>query len=132
MRQKQSRHEDQGQSKGNIADPSQFLPGLCRYLIGQEIQHHRGPAGIAAPAPPEDQGAEYLCHSVMDRRGFEDACKEIIPEAFDLHIFPADQTKINQHIQADKQLDDAPGMPVFSDIQENSQRDGASDITEVK
>ena len=68
----------------------------------------------------------------MDGRRFEDTGEQIVPEPFDLHILHADQSQVDQHIQADQQLYDAAGMFVFSDEQEGPQRDRTADITEVK
>jgi hypothetical protein len=68
----------------------------------------------------------------MDGGCLKDAGEQVIPEAFDLHILPADQAKIHQHIQSDQQLDDAPRILIFLDIQEDSERDGAPDVAEVE
>ena len=68
----------------------------------------------------------------MDRRCFEDTCEQIIPETFDLHILPADQPQIDQHIQTHEKLNNAPGILVIPDIQKHPQCDGTSDVAEVE
>ena len=68
----------------------------------------------------------------MDGCRLKHTCKEIIPESFDLHIFIADQPEINKHVQTDKQLDNAPGVFVFFDEQENTQWNGYADIAEIE
>ena len=68
----------------------------------------------------------------MDGRGLEHAREQIIPEALDLHVFAADQSEIDEHVQADKQLNDAPGMSVLPDEQEDAQRNGQADVAEIE
>ena len=132
MRKEQRRDEDQRQGKGDIPDPSQFLTRRGGYFPGKKIQHHRRPAGIAAPAASEQEGPEDLCHRIMDRRGLKNTGEQVIPEALELHIFIADKTEIDQHIQAYKQLDDTSGMRVFPDVQKHAQSNGTSDVAEVE
>ena len=132
MCEKQRGDKDQGRRKGDISDPFQLFSWLFRHFVRKKIQHHRRPAGIAAPAASEDQRAEDFCHCVVDRCGFKHTCEQVVPEALDLHIFAADQPKIDQHIQPDKQLDDAPGMFVVSDKKEHAQGDRAAYVAEIK
>jgi hypothetical protein len=68
----------------------------------------------------------------MNRRRLEDAREQVIPETLDLHIFPTDQAKIDQHIQTDEQLYDAPGVRIIPDKEKHPQRHGTPDIAEVK
>ena len=132
MRQKQRTDEDERSGESDIPDPSDFPAGLFRDFVGQEIQDHRRPARIAAPSAPEDQRSEDLGYGVMNRRRLEDAREQVIPETLDLHIFLADQTKIDQHIKTDEQLYDAPRVRIILDKEKHPQRHGTSDITEVE
>ena len=50
-----------------VPDPANSFSRLCRKLVRQEIQYHRCPTGISAPASSKEQRPEYLCNSVMDR-----------------------------------------------------------------
>ena len=68
---------------------------------------------------------------VVDRCRFKHPREQVIPEAFDLHVFPADQAEINQHIQADQHLYNSSCVFVFANKQEQSERDGKPDIAEV-
>ena len=43
-----------------------------------------------------------------------------------------DEPQVNQHIQANQQLNDTPCMLVFSDKQKDTQRNGQPDVAEVK
>ena len=116
----------------NIPDPPQLLSRLLWHLVRQEIQHHGRPAGISAPSASENQRPEYLCYGIMDGCRLKYTCEEIVPESLDLHVFVTNQAEIDQHVQTDKQLNDAPGMPVFFDEQEDAQRNGHADIAEIE
>ena len=131
-RKKQGRYKDKGQGKSDIPDPADLSPLSCRNLIGQKIQHHGCPAGIAAPSPSEDKRSEDLCDSVMDGRRFKYARKKIVPEALDLHVLPAEQAEIDQHVQTYQQLDDTSGISVFQIEQKNSKRYRRSYICKIK
>ena len=132
MRKEQCCNKYERGGKGDIPDPPQLPPRLLWHFIGQEIQHHGRPTGISAPSAPEYQRSEYLGHGIMDGGCLKHACEQIIPEALDLHVFVADQSKIDKHIQTDKQLNNAPGMPVFFDKQEDAQRNGQTNVAEIE
>ena len=56
LHQKQPGHQCQRQREHHIAQSAQFFfSRLLRLFVGKEIQHHRRPAGVAAPAAPEQQ-----------------------------------------------------------------------------
>lgn len=132
MRQKQRTDKKERCGESDIPDPTDFPAGLFRDFVGQEIQDHRRPARIAAPSAPEDQRSEDLGYGVMNRRCLEDAREQVIPEALDLHVFPTDQAEIDQHIQTDEQLYDAPGVRIIPDKEKHPQGHGTPDIAEVK
>lgn len=78
LHQKQSGHQRKRQSKHHIAQkPKFFLSGLLRLLVGQKVQHHGCPAGISAPATPEQQRTEDLRHGVVDGRRFKNTEEQI-------------------------------------------------------
>ena len=109
--QEQAGHQCQRQCEHHIAKNAQlFLSRLLRLLVGQKIQHHRRPAGVAAPAAPEQQRAEYLCYGIVDGRRFKNAEKQIVPEPFKLHILAGDHAEIQQHIAAHRQLHEVTGI----------------------
>ena len=130
--QEQRRHKDKRRREYEIPYPSDALSWLLGRLVGQKVQHHRGPAGITAPSPPEQQRPENLSHRIVDRRRFKHAGKQVIPEPFDLHILPADQPQIHQHIQPHQELHRLPRVPVIAGVQEHSQRQRNPDVTEVE
>lgn len=68
----------------------------------------------------------------MDGCSLIHACEQIISEFLDLHVFVTDQSKIDKHIQTDKQLNNAPGVPVFFDKQKDAQRDGQANVAEIE
>ena len=68
----------------------------------------------------------------MDRCRLKYTCEEIVPESLDLHVFIADQSEIDKHVQTDKQLNNAPGMLIFFDKQEDAQWNGYTDIAEIE
>ena len=88
--------------------------------------------GIAAPASAKQQWTEDFRHSVVDRRSLKNADEQIVPKTFDLHILPANQAKVDQHIQTDQKLHNATGVPVLFYKQKHAQRNGAADIAEIK
>ena len=69
---------------------------FLRLLMGQKIQHHRRPAGVATPAAPKQQRVEYFRHRVVDGRRLKNAEKQVVPEALDLHILTRDHAEIWQ------------------------------------
>ena len=80
-----------------VAEDAQFfLARLLRLLMGQKIQHHRRPAGVATPAAPKQQRVEYFRHRVVDGRRLKNAEKQVVPEALDLHILTRDHAEIWQ------------------------------------
>ena len=58
--------------------------------------------------------------------------EQIVPEAFDLHIFITDQPEIDQHIKPYKQLNYTPGVLVFLYEQEYPKGYGQSNIAEIE
>ncbi len=130
--QKQRGNENKRSSKCDIPDPSDLFTGILRDLIRKKIEHHGRPTGISAPSPSEQQRAEYFGDCIMDRRRFKYSGEKIIPEALYLHILITDKSKIDQHVKADQQLHDAPGIFIFPDEQEYPQRYGQADIAEIE
>ena len=68
----------------------------------------------------------------MDGGRLKHAREQIVPKSFDLHVFVTDQSEVDQHIQANEQLNNAPGMLVLSDKEEHAQRNGQTDVAEIK
>ena len=118
--------------KDYVPDKADLLPWLLGDFIWQKVQHHRRPAGVAAPASAKQQRAKDLRHSVVNRRSLKNTGEQIVPKAFDLHILSANQTKVDQHIQTDQKLDNTTGVPVFFYEQEHAQRNSATDVAEIK
>lgn len=129
---KEARHKQEGKRKYDVTDEAQFPARRLRDFIRQKIQHHRRPAGVPAPAAPEDQRPENLRHSVMDRRRLKNAGKQVVPKALDLHILIADQSEIYQHIQAHKKLYDPPSVLVAPQKQEDPKSQRTTYVTEIQ
>ena len=84
LHQKEPGHQRQRQKKHHIAKDAQlFFSWLLRLIVGQKVQHHSCPAGVAAPATPKKQRSENLCNRVVDSCCFENAEKQVVPEPFD-------------------------------------------------
>ena len=132
MRQEQCRDKDQRQGKGDVADEAELFARNLRCLVRQQVEDHRRPAGIAAPAASEDQRAEDLGDGIVDGRRFKDAGEQIVPKALDLHVFVADQTEIDQHIAAHRELYESPRVFPTGNIQCQSDRDTDADVGEVE
>ena len=88
--QKQGGDEAKGGGEDDIAYPPNAFSGPGGGLVGQEIQHHGGPAGIAAPAPPENQRPKDFGNGIVNGGSGEAAAEQIVPKALQLHVFPAD------------------------------------------
>ena len=132
MCQEQGADEKERQPKGDIPDPPPAFPWLLWNLIRQEIQNHRSPAGITAPSPPEDERAKNLRHRVVDGCRFKDACKEVVPESLNLHIFIAEQSEIDQHIGPYQKLGHSAGMFELDPEQKEPDCQRCPDIAEIK
>ena len=133
LHQKQPGHQRQRQKKHHIAKEAQlFFSWLLRLIVGQKVQHHSCPAGVAAPATPKKQRSENLCNRVVDSCCFENAEKQVVPEPFDLHIFTGNHAKVQQHIAAHCQLDEMPGIPFPGGKQCRSKPKAGSDVAEIQ
>ena len=131
--QEQAGHQCQRQCEHHIAKNAQlFLSRLLRLLVGQKIQHHRRPAGVAAPAAPEQQRAEYLCYGIVDGRRFKNAEKQIVPEALDLHILAGDHAEIQQHIAAHRQLHEVTGISLPGGEEHRPRCEAAAYVAEIQ
>ena len=133
LHQKEPGHQRQRQKKHHIAKDAQlFFSWLLRLIVGQKVQHHSCPAGVAAPATPKKQRSENLCNRVVDSCCFENAEKQVVPEPFDLHIFTGNHAKVQQHIAAHCQLDEMPGIPFPGGKQCRSKPKAGSDVAEIQ
>ena len=133
LHQEQAGNQRQRQYKHHIAQSAQlFLSRLLRLLVGQKIQHHRRPAGVAAPAAPEQQRAEYLCYGIVDGRRFKNAEEQIVPKALDLHIFTGDHAEIQQHIAAHRQLHEVTGISLPGGEEHRPRCEAAAYVAEIQ
>ena len=133
LHQKQPGHQRQRQNEHPIAQNAKpILSWLLRLLVGQEIQHHRRPAGVAAPSAPKEQRAENFRYRIVDGRCLKGAEEEVVPEALDLHILAGDHTEVQQHIAPDRQLHEASGIALPGGEERRPQRDTAADIAEIQ
>ena len=85
-----------------------------------------------APSSAKHQWSEYFCYGIVYCCCFKYTCKQIVPEALNLHIFITDESKIYKHVQTDKKLHDTAGILMLPDKQENPERYGQTDITEIE
>ena len=130
---KERGHERKGQHKHDIAQRAEFLfAGSLGLLVGQQVENHRRPAGIAAPAATEEQRPEDLGDGIMNGSRFKHAHVEIIPEALDLHILAADDAEIHQHIGADRELHEAAGVLFAADVHRQSHSDTGADVGKIE
>ena len=131
--QEQPGHQRQRQGEHGIAQHAQFFfSRLLRLLVGQKVQHHGRPAGIAAPAAPEQQRPEDLRHRVVDGRRLKYAEEQVVPEALDLHILVGDHAEVQQHIAAHRQLYEVAGIAFPGGKQRRPQSEADSDIAEIQ
>jgi len=131
--QKESGYQCQRQGEHDIAQHAQlFFSRLLRLLVGQEVQHHGRPAGIAAPAAPEQQRAEDLRHRVVNGRCLKYAEEQTVPEPLDLHILVGDDAEVQQHIAAHRQLHEMAGVAFPGGKQCRPQSEAGSDVAEIQ
>ena len=133
LHQEQARYQRQRQCEHHIAQHAQlFLSRLLRLLVGQKIQHHRCPAGIASPAASKKQRTEDLRHGVVDGRRFKGTEEQIVPETLDLHILAGDNAKVEQYIAAYRQLHEMAGIALSGGKQRRPQPEAGSDVAEIQ
>ena len=87
-------------------------------------------SGPAAPAAAKKQRVKNLCHRIMDGRRLKGAEKQIVPEPLDLHILMGNHTEAQQHIAANRQLHEMPGIAFSGGKERRPQRKAASNIAE--
>ena len=136
-RQEQHYHEGNGKGKHDVSDESQLAPAvflgqLLFCFIRQQVENHRCPTSISAPASAEEQRAENLGDEIMERGSCEDARRDVEPESLNLHVFLANQAEEYQHIRTYQEL--SQFTPVFpaSRHQRPSDTEGDADIGEIQ
>jgi len=102
----QQEDENQRQREHDITDEAEFLSRTLGLLVRQQVENHGRPAGIAAPAATEEQRPENLGDSIVQHASTHHAREEIIPEALNLHILPADEAEKDEHVDAHAKLDE--------------------------
>ena len=68
----------------------------------------------------------------MDGRRLKNTEKQVVPEAFDLHILVGDHAEVQQHITAHRQLDEMAGIAFLSGKERRPQRKASSDVAEIQ
>ena len=132
MQQEQRPDIRERRAKDDIAHEAPAPPRSLRRFEWQQVEHHGCPAGIAAPAAPENKRAEELGDGIVYDRCLKNAQEEIVPEALYLHILPADEAQVHEHIQADGKLHDVTGVPPPRRVQGEAQGESCADIAEVE
>ncbi len=74
-----------------------------RPLERQQVEHHHGPAGPAAPQPAEEQRAAELGDQVVDDPHLHDAGQQAEEEAFELGVLVAQEDGEAEQEQADQE-----------------------------
>lgn len=98
---------------------------------GQKVQDHRRPAGVPAPAPPEEERPEDFRNRVVDGRRLEHAGKKVVPKAFDLHVFPAQDAEVEQHVEADGELHQAAGVFDMPAVEKHAEREAGANVGKI-
>ena len=131
-REEERGHERERRREGDVADPAELFARAARELVGEEVEHHGGPARVAAPTAAEEQGPKDLRDGVVDRGRLEDAGEEVVPKTLDLHVFLADKAQVNEHVEAHEQLGDAASVLVAANEERGAERDRRADVGEVE
>ena len=106
----QQEDQDEGECKHDVTDEAEFLPRTLGLFVRKQVENHGGPATIAAPTPTEEQWSEDFSDGIVQHACTYHSRKKIVPEALNLHVFLADQAEENQHVGADAELDELPGI----------------------
>ena len=101
-------------------------------LVGQKVENHSRPAGVAAPAPTEEQRPEYFGDGVMQNARPRHAGKQVVPKTFNLHVLLANQSEEDEHVGAHAKLDELPGVFLFRRYQHTAHPDAGADVSEVE
>ena len=130
MHQQENKHKRT--CEHDVSDVSQLFSWTLRLLIGQQVENHGRPAGVAAPATTEEQRSEYLGNGVMQNTRPHHAGKQVVPESFNLHVLLAYQTEEDEHVGAHTKLDELPGVFLFRRHQQAAHPDAGADVGEVE
>ena len=125
-------NEYQRKRKHNVSDETQLLSGTLWLFVGQQVENHGRPAGIAAPAPTEKQRSEDFGDEVVDRCSTKNTGSQIEPEALNLHVLLAYKAKEDKHIQTDGKLNKLSCVFLSRRTQSHSDADANADIGEVQ
>ena len=68
----------------------------------------------------------------MNGGGGEAAAEQIVPEALQLHIFPAEDPQISQHVRTNQQLGDPPGLGNTAEEEKHPKCQGNADVAEIQ
>ena len=132
MQQEKAADKNQGAGEYNITDKAPFFAGSLRCLKRQQIQNHGCPAGITTPAPAEDKWSEDFGHGIMDGGCFKNTQEQIIPEAFNLHVFMLKKAEIAKHIKTHSELDDMAGVFLFAGKEKKTYGNGCAYVRKIK
>ena len=132
LHQEKYRHIDKGCCKGDVSEEPQLFPRCLRYFVGQKIQNHGCPAGVAAPPPSKDQWTEDFGHCVVDGSCFKNAEEQVIPKSFNLHILVGENTEVQQHIAAHRPLHELPGVAFSRSKQRRAYSKASPDVAEIQ
>ena len=128
----QQENEYQRTRKYDVADEPQLSSWTLRLLVRQQVENHGRPAGIAAPAPTEEQRSEYLGNGVMQNARPRHTGKQVVPEPFNLHVLLANQPEEDEHVGAHAKLDELPGVFLLRRHQQATHPDAGADVGEVE
>lgn len=81
---------------------------------------------------PKHQRAEYFGHSVVYDRRLKNAQEEIVPEALYLHVLPAYEAEVHEHVQAHRKLHRVSRVFPLCRVERQPYGYGRADICEVQ
>ena len=129
MHQQENKHKRT--CEHDVSDVSQLFSWTLRLLVGQQVENHGRPAGVAAPAPAEEQRPEYFGNGVVQNARPHHAGKQVVPKTFNLHVLLANQSEEDEHVCAHAKLDELPGVFLSRRHQYAAHPEAGADIGEM-
>ena len=78
--------------------------------VGQQVENHSRPAGIAAPTATKEKGTKYLGNGIMQCARTDYTGEKVVPETLNLHVLAAYQPKKHKDIGTHGKLDENSGV----------------------
>lgn len=128
----QQKNKDEGKGEYDVTDVADLLSRTLRLLVGQEVEDHGRPAAITTPPATKQQRTENFGNGIVQNARTYNPGKQIVPEAFNLHVLLADQSQKDEHVGTHTELHELTGVFLSRSHQPRTDTDAKSDVAEVE